>query len=162
MVWPTSLTVVLNVTTNHTLDLTSQCPPVQTILKPKPSPVLISYHQKQDSEAIVFVKNLLTCLGFLFVWLLSQKLMEKSWQVSGTAKSQYTQNLSRPHCRAPWLLPTPSSLDYLAVRSNCTPVVMLARALRLAAVCTLTRAISFYSRSLLDWERRNRLRSIRS
>jgi hypothetical protein len=73
----TNLTVVLNVTTNHTLDITSLCPPIQTTPKPKPSPVLISYHQKQDPKAVVFVKNLLTCLWFLPVWLFSHRLVEK-------------------------------------------------------------------------------------
>jgi hypothetical protein len=85
----TNLTVVLNVTSIHTLDLTSLCPTVQTIPKPKPSPVLISYQRKQDSKAIVFVKNLLTCLWFLPICLLSQNLVEKlqlGWLSSNEAR----------------------------------------------------------------------------
>jgi hypothetical protein len=74
----TELAVDIAVTTNHTLDLTSVCSPVQTLPTPASPPLRISYRQKEDSKAIVFVKNLLTCLWFLPIWLLSQKLVRKS------------------------------------------------------------------------------------
>jgi hypothetical protein len=74
----TELAVDIAVTTNHTLDLTSICSPIQTLPTPASPPLRISYRQKEDSNAIVFVKNLLTCLWFLPIWLLSQKLVRKS------------------------------------------------------------------------------------
>jgi hypothetical protein len=74
----TELAVDIAVTTNHTLDLTSICSPIQTLPTPASPPLRISYRQKEDSKAIVFVKNLLTCLWFLPIWLLSQKLVRKS------------------------------------------------------------------------------------
>jgi hypothetical protein len=74
----TELAVDIAVTTNHTLDLTSICSPIQTLPTPASPPLRISYRQKGDSKAIVFVKNLLTCLWFLPIWLLSQKIVRKS------------------------------------------------------------------------------------
>jgi hypothetical protein len=74
----TELAVDIAVTTNHTLDLTSICSPVQTLPTPAEPPLRISYRQEDESKAVVFVKNLLTCLWFLPIWLLSQKIVRKS------------------------------------------------------------------------------------
>jgi hypothetical protein len=80
----TNLTVELLVTANHTLDLTALCLPVPSQAPPKSSPkphpptLRISSHSNRESKAIALVKNLLTCLWFLPIWLLSQKLVEHS------------------------------------------------------------------------------------
>jgi hypothetical protein len=91
----TNLTIGLIVTANHALDITAICPPVEIFPSPKPSPTPqpqpMQYTSRhcRDSKAIVFVKNLLTCLWFLPIWLLAQKLVESSrmaWLTDGEAK----------------------------------------------------------------------------
>jgi hypothetical protein len=66
------------------------------------------------------------------------------------------------YCRLLLLLPGLSLLGCLAARSCCTPAAMSALARCIANVSTITKAISFCNRSLFDWERRYRLRSIRT
>jgi hypothetical protein len=91
----TNLTIGLIVTANHALDITAICPPVEIFPSPKPSPtpqpqpMQNTSRHCRDSKAIVFVKNLLTCLWFLPIWLLAQKLVESSrmaWLTDGEAK----------------------------------------------------------------------------
>jgi hypothetical protein len=80
----TNLEVGLIVIANHTLDLTALCRPVQSLQPPtssptpRPQPIRITSRHREDSKAIVFAKNLLTCLWFLPVWLLAQKFVDRS------------------------------------------------------------------------------------
>lgn len=57
---------------------------------------------------------------------------------------------SKPYCHPLLLLQGLSLLGCLAARSSCTPAMMSALTPGIANVSTLTRAISFCSRSLFD------------
>jgi hypothetical protein len=81
-----ALIVDMQVTSKHTVDLQSLCGRME-ILPPstEESPALpatpTTQHRAQrvarDSKAIVFVKNLLSCLWFLPIWLLSQWVVKR-------------------------------------------------------------------------------------
>jgi hypothetical protein len=82
----TALIVDMQVTSKHTVDLQSLCEPMELLppsteespaLPATPTTQHCAQHVARDSKVIVFVKNLLSCLWFLPIWLLSQWVVKR-------------------------------------------------------------------------------------